>query len=43
MDNRIKTTLDDALSTFVAENDRPTARNVQEWVNRYPEFRDDLI
>ena len=43
MDNRIEPTLDDALNTFVAENARPTAANVQEWVNRYPQCRDDLI
>ena len=43
MENRIEPTLDDVLSTFVEENDRPTAGNVQEWVNRYPQFREDLV
>ena len=43
MATRIAPTLDDALNTFVAANDRPTAGTVQEWVNRYPQFRDDLV
>lgn len=43
MENRIKATLDDALNTFVAENDQPTADNLQEWVSRYPQFRQDLV
>ena len=43
MENNIEPTLDDALNTFVQENDRPTAGNLQEWVDRYPQFRKDLI
>ena len=43
MENNIDPTLDDALNTFVLENDRPTAENVQEWVDRYPQFRKDLV
>lgn len=43
MANDIEPTLDDALNTFVQENDRPTAGNLQEWVERYPQFRKDLI
>ena len=43
MENRIEPTLDDALNTFVEENDRPTAENLKEWVNRYPKFRKDLV
>ena len=43
MENDIEPTLDDALNTFVQENDRPTAGNLQEWVERYPQFRKDLI
>ena len=39
----IESTLGDALNTFVQENDRPTAENVQEWVDRYPQFRKDLV
>ena len=43
MENRNETTLDDALNTFVAENERPTRENLQEWVKRYPQFRRDLV
>ena len=43
MENRIEPTLDDALNTFVEENERPTAENVQELVNSYPKFREDLV
>ena len=43
MKTRTQPTLDDALNTFVQQNDRPTAENVQEWVNRYPQFRQDLV
>lgn len=43
MENTIEPTLDDALNTFVEENDRPTAENLQEWVDRYPQFRRDLV
>ena len=43
MENKIEPTLDDALNTFVQENDRPTARNVEEWVKRHPQFRKDLV
>ena len=43
MENNIEPTLDDVLNTFVQENDRPTAGSLQEWVERYPQFRNDLI
>ena len=43
MENRNKATLDDVFNTFVAENDRPTAENLQEWVNRYPQYRRELV
>ena len=43
MENRIEPTLDDALNAYVEENDGPTAENLQEWVNRYPQFREDLV
>ena len=43
MENSIESTLDDALNTFVQENDRPTAENLQDWVDRYPQFRKDLV
>ena len=43
MKNRIKPTLDDALNTYVEENDGPTAENLQKWVRRYPQFREDLV
>ena len=43
MENSIESTLDEALNTFVEENDRPTAENLQEWVDRYPQFRKDLV
>ena len=36
MENDIEPTLDDALNTFVQENDRPTAGNLQEWVGALP-------
>ena len=42
MENRIEPTLDDALNTFVEENDRPRAEKLQEWVIRNPQFRDEL-
>ena len=42
-EDKIEPTLDDALNTFVQENDRPTAGNLEEWVERYPQFRKDLI
>ena len=43
MENSTDPTLDDALNTYVLENDRPTAENVREWVGRYPQFRKDLV
>ena len=43
MEDKFEPTLDDALNTFVEENDLPTAENLQEWVNRYPQFRKDLV
>ena len=43
MENRIEPTLDDALNTYVEENDDPTAENLQEWIKRYPQFRKDLV
>ena len=43
MENRNKVTLDDVFNTFVAENDRPTAENLQEWVKRYPQYRRELV
>ena len=43
IENDIEPTLDDALNTFVQENDRPAAGNLQEWIERYPQFRKDLI
>lgn len=43
MKTRIEPTLDDVLNAYVEENDGPTAENLQEWVNRYPQFREDLV
>ena len=43
MENRNKVTLDYVFNTFVAENDRPTAENLQEWVKRYPQYRRELV
>ena len=43
MENRNETTLDDALNTFITENERPTLENLQGWVKRYPQFRRDLV
>lgn len=43
MEDRFEPTLDDALNTFVQENEQPTSGNVQEWVERYPQFRKDLV
>ena len=43
MENRIEPTLDDVLNAYVEENDGPTAENLQEWVNRYPQFQEDLV
>ena len=43
MENKSKITLDDVLNKFVAENDRPTAENLREWVKRYPQYRRELI
>ena len=43
MGNRNEITLEEALNTFVAENERPTRDNLQEWVTRYPQFQRDLV
>ena len=43
MENRNKVTLDDVFNTFVAENDRPTAENLQKWVKHYPQYRRELV
>ena len=43
MENRNRPTLDDVLNTFVAENDKPTAENLKEWVKRYPQYRRELV
>lgn len=43
MESRKKTTLDDVFNTFVAENDRPTAENLQEWIKRYPQYQRELV
>ena len=43
MENRNRPTLDDVLNTFVAENDEPTAENLKEWVERYPQYRRELV
>ena len=43
MENRNEVTLDDVFNTFVAENDKPTAENLQEWVKRYPQYQRELV
>ncbi len=43
MEDKNKITLDDVFNTFVAENERPTAENLQEWVGRYPQYRRELV
>ena len=43
MENKNEATLDDVFNTFVAENDRPTAENLQKWVKRYPQYRRELV
>ena len=43
MEKRNRITLDDVFNMFVAENDQPTAENLQEWVKRYPQYRWELI
>ena len=43
MENRSRITLDDVFTAFVAENDEPTAANLQEWVERYPQYRRELV
>lgn len=43
MENRNMATLDDVLHEFVAENDRPTAENIQKWVAYYPHFEKELV
>ena len=35
--------LDDVLNEFVAECERPTAKTLEAWVRRYPEFRRELV
>ena len=43
MENKNEATLDDVFNTFVTENDRPTAENLQKWVKRYPQYRRELV
>ena len=43
METKSKITLDDVFNMFVTENDKPTAENLQEWVNRYPQYRRELV
>lgn len=43
MENRNKVALDDVFNMFVAENDRPTAENLQELVKRYPRYQRELV
>ena len=43
MKNRNEPTLDDALNTFVADNDKPTAENLKEWIELYPQYRRELV
>ena len=43
MENRSRATLDDVLTAFVAENEEPTAANLQTWVERYPQYRRELV
>ena len=43
METRDRITLDDVFNMFVAENDQPTAENLQEWVSRYPQYRRELV
>lgn len=43
MENRNTMTLDDVLNEFVTENDRPTAKKLEEWAERYPQYRRELV
>ena len=43
METRDRITLDDVFNMFIAENDQPTAENLQEWVNRYPQYQRELV
>lgn len=43
MENKEKMTLDDVLTEFVADNDRPTAESLEKWAGRYPQFRRELV
>lgn len=43
MENRNTMILDDVLNEFVAENDSPTAKSLEKWANRYPQYRRELV
>lgn len=43
MENNNMITLADVFNTFVAENDKPTEENLQDWVKRYPQYRRELV
>lgn len=43
MENRNTMTLDDVLNEFVTANDRPTAQGLEEWAERYPQYRQELV
>ena len=36
-------TLDDVLNEFVTAFDHPTAQGLEEWVERYPQYRHELV
>ena len=36
-------TLDDVLNEFVTASDHPTAQGLEEWVERYPQYRHELV
>jgi hypothetical protein len=36
-------TLDDVLNEFVAEQESPTGEALEIWVDRYPQFRQELV
>lgn len=43
MENRNTMTVDDVLNEFVTKNDRPTKKNLEEWAERYPQYRRELV
>ena len=43
MEIKSRATLDDVFNMFVATNEKPTAENLQEWVDRYPQYRRELV